>query len=279
MNQRQTFILVLIASPVQASLRLSSDHRIRYAILRLASIAFLSLAGCVSPSFRGYDATQVSSLLGKRQVQEVAGLRVTIDPVVDQDRCEQIFSAQPLAHGLIPIFIRVENVTAIGPILVEQEKFVVSINPPAGGEGVPVLAGDQMAAINEIAIARINRLPGKIEVAPELSESVALAAQGLTQEQLAVAFAPLSPVVLYQQFGMFDAVSDADAIRHNFIRKEFRNQSVTPGKTAEGFFYVLPQSTSDTIRKLLVSLPLKNMLNDEWIVVSDSIEIPYAKSK
>jgi hypothetical protein len=138
----------------------------------------------------------------RAQTRAAQGLAITADPFVDRQRAESYFAVNPEGKGVAIVYVRAENHSPDATWLVNEENmFLVdgagTAGPNAHDQGV---RGDYAAA-NAVGMAG----------AVVLSLPMLFASGKLT--------------------------SDAMVKEKNFVDKEWRNQTLSPGQSAEGFVY------------------------------------------
>jgi len=164
--------------------------------------------------------------------REANGVRVSVDAVLDGQRCRKYFSTDALAKGIVPVFVQVENVANPGSVLVEKEQFKIAVN--AESQGASPLEG---------------------EVQHRTTGGQVIGGVGL--------LALSAPLIIVGSA----MVSTADEIRHNFVAKEFRNQSLSAGRSASGFVYCQMANRKEPVRAVSISIPLRNLQTDESTVI------------
>jgi hypothetical protein len=136
------------------------------------------------------------------QTREAQGLAVTADPFVDRERAETYFKVNPEGKGVGIVYLRAENRGTNAAWLVTEEN--MRLVDRTGGVGMNAqdqgVKGDY-AAGNAVAMA------------------------GATLISLPLLFAGGK------------LTSDAMVVEKNFVDKEWRNQTLSPGQSAEGFIY------------------------------------------
>lgn len=195
--------------------------------MAITSIALvLALAGgCSTANPKAYNIADAPARL---LTVETNGIRVSVDAIVDRDRSQKYFSTDTVGKGIVPVFIKVENLSAQGSVLVEKELFKVSVN--AEGMGNSPMAGE----------VRHETIGGTaVLVTGALAVSAPLLIVGATM------------------------ISTADEIRHNFVDKEFRNQSLAAGRSAQGFVYCQMKDRKEGVRTVNISIPIRNLQNDQ----------------
>lgn len=194
----------------------------------LPTLLLALVSGCATGNPKAYSlADQPASLLTK----EVDGVRVSVDAVLDSHRSHEYFGTDALGTGVVPVFVNVENLTQPGSILVEKEQFKITINA-AADENAP--------------------LPGDVKYKSTTGEVVGVVG----------AVAVASPLILVSAM----MISSADQVRHNFVDKEFRNQSLSPGRSAQGFVYCQMPDHGQPVHNVKILIPLRNLKTDQTTV-------------
>lgn len=179
-------------------------------------------AGCAAVDPKPYSRADTPERLLSKQI---AGIGVSVDAIVEPARSQKYFGTDAFDEGIVAIYVRVENASGVGSILVEKERFKILINgQPEGPSGPP--QGER---------------PG------------AVAGEAVT---IASAVLGASPPLMIIGGSM---ISTADMIRHNFIAKELRNQSLAPGRSVEGFVYAQRSTKTESTKHLSVIVPIKNL--------------------
>ncbi len=202
-------------------------HLAKSSLLLLATV--VAVAGCSSAHPKAYSAADDPMRL---QIQETNGLRFSVDAVLDRKRSQKYFGTDTLDKGIVPVFVRIENVASAGSVLVEKEQFRIAVNADAGGQSP--LAGE----------VKNRSVTGEV-----------IGGTGL----LLLA----SPLIIVGS-GM---ISTADEVRHNFVDKEFRNQSLAPGHSAQGFVYCQMQDRKQPVQAVSISIPVRNLQTDQQTLV------------
>jgi|ERR1041385_1732662 hypothetical protein len=183
------------------------------------------VAGCSTANPKAYSTADAPMRL---HTTETNGVRVSVDPVLDRNRSHKYFSTDTRAKGIVPVFVRVENLSSAGSVLVEKEQFKIAIN--VDDSGTSPLAG---------------------EVKHESATGNVAAGVGI--------LALSGPLIIVGS----TMISTADEVRHNFVDKEFRNQSLSAGRSAQGFVYCEIADRKQPIRRLSISIPLRNLQTDQ----------------
>jgi len=195
----------------------------------LAILLCALCAGCAAVHPDAYNSADAPTKLISKEGQ---GVRVSVDVVLEGARGRRYFGTDAAAKGIIPVFVRVENITGPGSFLVEKEQFAIALT-----------------AANTAQFP----LNGSVENNPSTAAGV-MAAGGvlLLSGPMLIAGSVL--------------VSTADAVRHAFVEKELRNQSLAPGRSVEGFVYYILQNKSQPLNDLSLSIPVRNLQNDQVVI-------------
>ena len=180
--------------------------------------------GCSTVHPKAYSSSDAPASL---TTAEKDGLRVSVDAVLDAKRTKKYFGTDTTSKGIVPVFVRVENISRTGSVLVEKEQFKVLVN-----------ASD---------------LEG-LKKSVEHSSTTGQVIGGAGALLLA------SPLIVVGSI----MISSADEVRQNFAEKELRNQSLTRGRGVEGFFYC-KYDRKEPIRRVLVSIPFRDLQTDQKI--------------
>ena len=191
-------------------------------------LAAVALVGCSTAHPKSYSAADEPMRL---YTQETNGLRISTDAILDGARSDKYFSTDTLKKGIIPVFVRVENVSSSGSVLVEKELFRIAVNTDLAS-GAPISGEVQ------------HRTAGG-----EVTAGVGLLALS-------------SPLIIVGSA----MISTADEVRHNFVDKEFRNQSLSVGRSAQGFVYCQMQHREEPVRTVSMSIPVRNLQTDQITV-------------
>jgi hypothetical protein len=183
------------------------------------------LSGCSTANPQRYSSADTPARLFTR---ETNGIRVSVDAILDKERNHKYFSTDAVGKGIVPVFVRVENISSPGSVLIEKEQFKIALN--ADAEGAAPLSGEVKNDPN--------------------AAGVAAGAVGL--------LALSGPLIIVGAM----SISTADEIRHNFVDKEFRNQSLAQGRVVEGFVYAQRASQKGPIRAVKISVPFQNLKTD-----------------
>lgn len=196
---------------------------VNFSLLALA-ISILA-SGCSTANPKAYSSTDAPTRL---LTKEENGLRVSVDAVLERQRSHKYFSTDTLSKGIVPVFVRVENLASPGSVLVEKERFKIAVNADAQGQSP--LAGD---------VEHKSTSGGIVSGVGMLALSGPLIIVGATM------------------------VSTADEVRHNFVDKEFRNQSLAPGRSAQGFVYCQMPDRKQPVHVVSISIPVRNLQTDQ----------------
>jgi hypothetical protein len=205
----------------------------------LLFMTFVTLTGCTGVSPKAYKSSDTASRLLSKTTN---GVRVSVDAVMESSRLKQYFGTDPLHQGIVPVFIRVENVSSPSSILVEKESFSAEVN--SNHDSAASLTGD---------------------IKYDSKTGTALVGGGLLL---------LSPAALLLGGAM---VTRADAIRSNFVKKELRNQSLASGMSTEGFVYFTSKDKNKPIRRVSLAVPVKNLQTEQSLICDFAIDYEQPK--
>ena len=202
---------------------------VRFFAGSMIPVVTIALAtGCSTANPKAY---QVADAPMRLLTQETNGVRVSVDAVLDRERSQKYFSTDTLGKGIVPVFVQVENVNSAGSLLVEKEHFKIAVNTDTQGQS-PLLG----------------------EVQHQSTGGQVTAGVGL--------LALSGPLIIVGSA----MVSTADAVRHNFVDKEFRNQSLSPGRSARGFVYCQMQNRKTPVQVVSISVPIRNLQTEQLTI-------------
>lgn len=142
------------------------------------------------------------------QIQD--GLAVAVHPAVVEAEQDTYFGTSLLSDGILPVLVTVENRTATSSfILLTDRVFFVKA-------GVSAESGAADAHVGRPTAAHAWAFTG-------------------------AALGAVVPLLVGAAM-----VSKSNAVRHNFLSKEFRSDTVSPGQTARGFLYFQIPEEEDT---------------------------------
>jgi hypothetical protein len=142
------------------------------------------------------------------QSREAQGLEVTADPFTDKERADKYFKCNPADRGLAIVHVRAENKSTNVTWLVNEENMHLT--------GLP--ACTETNAHDQV-------------IRSDYSGAKALMGATLFLEIV------FFPSVIPMAANTSKAFSDAAVTEKNFVDKEWRNQTLSPGEKAEGFIY------------------------------------------
>ncbi len=178
-----------------------------------ASLLAMAAVGCGTMKIPAYQG-QASALTRSGESQ---GLKVTLDPIVDKERGEKYFKVEPQKSGFAIIHLRAENKAADAAWLLSLENMRLVHSAQGGGA----------TAANQ-------------EYKSDMSAANALSVTALVLT---------SPLLMGVSGKM---LSNRMIVEKNFVDKEWRNQTLSPGQRAEGFVYFrLGQQTNWIGNRLL----------------------------
>lgn len=191
----------------------------------LAPLFILSLFSCSTPKPTGID-THLTTLKGSEQVKE--GLRIYVRPLREPNEIKKYFGANLLEKDILPIFILVENKSESKYFLVEPEK---------------QLQEKPESELNKKNVES-EHSTSKYITAKEAKDTVYEKDSGL--EKAAILTGPifwLAAIPLAMtDYGPTDA---SKSLQQAIITNSLRRQTLTPGKTENGFlYYYIPHDIS-----------------------------------
>jgi hypothetical protein len=166
------------------------------------------------------------------------GLRVFVRPLTDEQEVEKYFGANLLEKNILPVFVLVENKNPTRYFLVEpagqDDHSSNNTTDRNGGESKP--EGD--ASISST---------GAKEMVNETGRDRFLASTGILGGPIIfLAVLPLA-VMSDFQYGPTDA---SKSLQQALISQAMRKQTLTPGRTEQGFLYYRLPSDSSTDRTI-----------------------------
>lgn len=171
-------------------------------------------SSCSTVSFKNYEYKNIdnyNNLLYKN------GLAIAIDPIKKSDDCIDYFGIDLIKNNILPVYIIAHNKSERNDFLILKEKITMK-NVPYGN---------------------IESNPGKNQADSGQSSGVALAGTGgvigtfsVIMPVAALAAAPVLMVAGGKQ------ITDANNIKHNFVKNEFYNRTILPGQSNNGFLYL-----------------------------------------
>jgi hypothetical protein len=174
--------------------------------------------GCAMKKVENYPAAAPPASVG---TSEENGLRLTVAPMLDKKETERYFGLDALHEGILILRLRAENGSPASTVLLRKQNMT--------------LVADRGSGQEEQSAQQIER---------RSSTGKALGTAGA---------AVMSMPVLYLSIKLF---SDASVIQQSFMKNEFRDQTLSPGRSADGFLYFkvdpLRAFTRDT---LVVKVP------------------------
>ena len=187
--------------------------------------AVVVLAGCSTANPKAYSVADEPTCL---LTHETNGVSISVDAILDRPRSERYFSTDTLKMGIVPVFVRVENVSSPGSVLVEKGQFKIAVNAEAQAD---------------------SPLPGDVKYKSTTGQVIG-----------GVGLLALSSPLIIVGSAM---ISTADEIRHNFVDKEFRDQSLAPGRSTQGFVYCQLQDRKQPVRMVSIFIPVRNLQTDQ----------------
>jgi len=153
-------------------------------------------------------------------------LALSVHPLVTSREVKKYFGTNLLGKGILPVHFVVENRGATSSFVVADENFSLRDSEADVREGTA--DGED----------------------PRVGRSAA--SSGATVAVMSTALVILPVAYLVAVFPVMDAMSDNAEVKRNFVAKQFRIKTISPGESARGFLYF--------------RLPKKRDSPDEWIV-------------
>lgn len=210
----------------------------------------LSLAGCASikpPDVRVQPASQYQLF------QEKEGLKISIDPFLDEDKVKKFFGVDLLAEGILPVLVIAENYNTKNSYFLQKDNFLLE------------LAIDESAALSSqgVELSELKRQQEEIESAGERWREIAQAhgRPPLTPGSLEVnaVLAITGAIILYDKIATDRKM---EVFKHNFIEKELMDKTLYPGRSHHGFIYFELQNVAVNSTSA-ISIKAKNLQNNE----------------
>ena len=194
----------------------------------------LFITGC-STSFKAYDkqASSTGSLL-----KNAAGLEIMVDPVLEADRQKAYFGYSLEKNLILPVFIRVKNTSGGQSFLLQRAG--MALNLPGANGGPAQTTGS---------------------VAKDTTGGQVLGIVGVVSTIASPVAAPLMVV------GPLMEGRDHQ-MTQNLVDKQYYDNTVSPGATAEGFVYFqLPKKTHD-VSSFTINFTAKELQSEKEIHIS-----------
>ncbi len=139
---------------------------------------------------------------------ESQGLTITAESIQDKERADTYFKVSPVYRGIGIIYLQAENKSTNATWLLNEENIHLIFTAKAGD----LNAHDQ-------------------KVKGDYSGAQASFATTIAMELIFI------PLAVPGVFMTMKAASDASVIEKNFVDKEWHNQTLSPGQSAQGFVY------------------------------------------
>ena len=178
-----------------------------FIIIAVASLLTF-FTGCTTARIADYQPASPS--VTERTIQQ-SGVEISLDPFVDKDRTMRFFDIDAVANGIAILHVRASNKTAGQTFLVEKNHF--QLIPDGSGAGITG-EGKKDESSN----------------AGQTKQITAAVLYGVGSEVIGVGFFLAG---LAEQ-------SHSSEIQRNFVGKEMPDQTLSPGKSMEGFVYFKP---------------------------------------
>ncbi len=191
------------------------------------------VAGCATmkiPDFPKVSVDAYSNIIAKDS------LYISARAITEKAELEKYFGTDLSVHNIVPVHLVVENKN-------DSSSFI--------------LMKDQIS-FNHIRQKDTMLTGGQVDGKSSGGETAVVG--GAVSFVLApVVLVPvLAPVLI---FSGFKAMSDSDAIKHNFIVKEFQARTISPGKSIDGFVYFTFPKDNDFLNSWKLILKPMNLSN------------------
>jgi hypothetical protein len=192
----------------------------------VAALIPIALAGCATKELPTYEMQTTNA----SQSKEKEELSVSIEPITTSDESKTYFGTDLLKEDILAIFVETENKSTNGSRLIVPEDF--SLGPRRSGEEL---------------IEEVDKIDGA-------GGEVALAG--------AATFAVIPIAGLPVMMAGFKMLSDASVVRHNFVDKALRTQTLSPGEKTEGFVYFQLPAEEPRSNDLVLDVVVSQMNED-----------------
>ena len=166
-------------------------------LLVLVAISFI-VASCTGTAPPVFNGLH-STLSPSARTEDKEGVRVTAEVFADRDRCKTYFKLpNAYANGLAILFVKAENLSPRESLILQHSNLRLLIEGSGASEGN---TKQNMAA----------------------GEATAIAGAAIVSMPLLFLGASL--------------ISQASVVQENFVKQEFRDDTIPPGASASGFLY------------------------------------------
>lgn len=172
------------------------------------------------------------------QTQEALGLKVTADNFNDKQRAETYFRTNPHNDGIMIVYLRAENQSPDATWLVNEES---------------------MWLVDAAGTALMNAHDQKVEGDYGAADAVGIAGA--------------AAISLPMMFAASKLGSDAMVEQKNFVDREWRNQTLSPGQNAEGFIYFKVGKAANLSQGVSLRLACLNTRNQQTNTITITIPI------
>jgi len=198
----------------------------------IISAAFLVLAGtgCGTLTIPQYTTGPSK----QARTVESQGLTITAEPILDKERADTYFKVNPTYRGIGIIYLQAENKSADATWLLAEENMSLHV-----------------AATNCDMNAHNQKVKG------DYSGAQASFAAAIVME---IVFIPLAVPGIFMTM---KAASDASVIEKNFVDKEWHNQTLSPGQSAQGFIYFNLDKQPKWANSAILRIDCPNITNQQ----------------
>ena len=209
-------------------------------------IGLMLLLACTTPKPAAID-TELSGQAGYEQQRQ--GLRIFIRPLRRTKEIKKYFGADLLAKDILPIYVLIENNSASGFFLVEPADVHQTVEKEPGAKAGTSTAGGGTYLSAEDARQSVYEKNGTVfglDLGPPPAFWL-----------VALPFSMLDP-----DAGPTDA---SKSLQQAMITKALRKQTLTPGKTENGFLYYRVPEDFSSENSFGVSLKATNIETQDEI--------------
>lgn len=165
------------------------------------------------------------------------GLAIAIHPLVQKEEMEKYFKADLSLDKMLAVFVTIENRTTSSSYLISKDHFSL----------------------------------GKIEAGVNIdSENTQLGDVSKAQAIGTLGAFVLTPILVPISASM---ISDAGTIRHNFIIKEIKTKTLSPGMVMEGFVYFKLPEKENSRGQLTLGIKIIELKTEETKTINISFNL------
>ncbi len=208
-------------------------------LLKLSSaltIIFFVFAGCSAVDIKKVTYQKADYY---KFTSQKAGLRISVDPYIQEDRLKEFFGCDMLSRGILPVFVVLENENAEDGYILVKEKTGLIMKTPS-----------QMNSTNKSG--------GETYTSDELEKAVK------TEETILNLGWVLSPIGIMIPLVIADKkVKDERAIKRNVEEIHLGDKTIYQGGSNSGFLYFGINDKTDINKIEGLLLTMKNIRSKE----------------